>query len=216
MAKGPVLLQPGLLLVRPQYTPNPDTGDHPENVLWFVSAQTQAPSIGQLNAMAAAFDPAWGTMMAAVMGTGRSYTGSIWTDWSSQFGLTGSSVGVYAGTNGGLGPPVPANTAILVSLHVAERWKGGHARMYLPHVGSGTQLSTDYNKLAAASITAITNAFQVINTATLGSGVLGGQSQRVYRQRQDPVHAHLMQISSFTVQPTYATQRRRLRKAAHK
>lgn len=212
---APVVLQPRLLQVRTQYTPNPDTGDHPENILWFQSASAGTPTIANLTAMAAVFDPAWGAMGPDFLASGRKYTGSVWTDYSTSTGLSYSSVGTYAGSSTMSGLALPANVAILISLHIQQRYRGGHPRIYLPWVSVSAQSTTDTNQVAAATISALGTAFANINVATTGSGVLGGQTQMVYRHKTNPTSAALFQISAFTVQQTLASQRRRLRKAPH-
>lgn len=212
---NPIILQPKLMQVRTQYTPNPDTGDHPENILWFVNGSTGAPTVANLAAMAAVFDPAWGAMGPDFLASGHKYTGSIWTDYSSAFGLSYNSVGVYGGSSSMSGFSLPPNVALLISLHIQERYRGGHARIYLPWISQTAQSGTDPNLVAAASVSALTTAFANINVATTGSGVLGGQTQMVYREKTNAASAHLMPISQFTVNSMFATQRRRLRKAPH-
>src|ERR1700758_1398804 len=104
MAPEPIVLQPGLCQVRPQYTVDVDSGDHVENVLWFLSATTTTPTLTDLAGMAAAFDPAWAAMWNILGAGNKAYTGSVWTDYSSVFGLSSSSVGIFtpvSGVNGG-------------------------------------------------------------------------------------------------------------------
>jgi len=212
---APVVLQPRLLQVRTQYSPNPDTGDHPENVLWFQSASSGTPTVANLTGMAAAFDPAWGTLCNSFLATGQSYLGSIWTDYSTAFGASYTSVGVFTPHAGADGESLPPNVAALISLHILERYRGGHARIYLPYCGVNMQSTTDPSMIKSANLTGLTTNFAAINVATTTSGVLGGQTQMVYRQKTIPASAHLMVINSFTAQPVFASQRRRLRKAPH-
>jgi hypothetical protein len=212
----PIINQPRLLLVRPQYTPDPDTGNHPQNILWFQSTTAGTPTLANLTAMAAAFDPAWYLVWSDVGAQGTYYLGSIWTDFSSAFGLTYSSVGTYSPHVGSVTGRLPPNSACLISLKSGERFRGGHFRIYLPWIGQAALSATDSSMLLAANTNVVTTNFSNLDVATSGSGVLGGQLQVLYRHRTDPVKARLDPIVSFTVQQLLATQRRRLRKAPHK
>lgn len=211
-----VILLPGLTQCRAQYTRDPDSGDAVENVLWFLSGVTTSPNIANLNGMANAFDPAWAAMWAIVGAADKSYTGSVWTDFSSTFGLSVTSVGSFTphpGSNGG--NSLPAQNCVLLSYHILERWRGGHPRTYLPYISPSIMNPANDDEITAAKGAAVATAFSAINTATLASGQLGGQSQRIYRNRTNAATAHLMPINSFTCQLRFATQRRRLRKAPH-
>jgi hypothetical protein len=215
VAPAPVVLQPGLLQCRPQYTVDPDSGDHPENVLWFLSGSTSAPTLANLSAIAAVFDPAWANMWKTVGASNKNYTGSVWTDFSTVFGLSTSSVGTFTVVPGLHGGCFPSNVSVLISMHILERWRGGHPRTYLPWISTGCQWASDADQVDPTILATCISAFSAINTATIGSGVLGGQSQRIYREKSNPATAHLMPINSFNISNRFATQRRRLRKAPH-
>lgn len=212
---NPVILQPRLLLVKPQYDVDPDTGDVYENILWFQSASAGTPTIANLTAMAAAFDTQWGVIWAYCGAGARHYNGSVWTDYSTNTGLTYTSVGTFTPTVGSGGSLIPPNVAVLLSMSNGQRYRGGHFRTYFPWIGTSAISSSDPSLVATGVTSAMTTQFANLNTHTSGSGVLGGQTQVLYRNRHNASTAALFPISSFTVRSRFATQRRRLRKAPH-
>jgi hypothetical protein len=213
---APIVLQPNLVQIKAYYTPNPDTAEHPMNLLWFISRSAGGPfSLAGLQAVATAFDPLWGAIWRYFGNGHRFYIGSTVTDYSTAFGLQYDSRGVFTPQAGATSQDMPPNVAALISLHVAERWKGGHFRIYLPWGGQTALDSNDSNHLSASTIGNMTVAYAALEPGMNSIAVAGGFTQRCYRQRTDPVKAHLMPINTFTVQQLVATQRRRLRKAPH-
>jgi hypothetical protein len=71
------------------------------------------------------------------------------------------------------------------------------------------------SKISVAVQGALGTAYGNVFTNMEGSGVLGGQTPMIYRQKTTAGAAHLLAISGYTVNFVYATQRRRLRKAPH-
>ena len=215
MAKNMVNL-PGLLVVKPCYDVDPDTGDQYENVLFFQSVTTAtAPSLANLQSMASHFDSPWGAVFQAYGAQTKHYIGSIWTDWSSPFGLSydgRNSITPIAGTQGATVPP---NTSVLVGYSNGERYRGGHFRTYLPWVGTGSITGTAMDQVVPAVVTNIVNAINGVQTAMNTSGVLGGQNWKLYRHRYLAGTARLDPIVTYNVRTRLATQRRRLRKAPH-
>jgi hypothetical protein len=210
-----IQLLPQLLQCKPQYDVDPQTGNKPENILWFKSAASGTPSIANLTAIAAAFDPAWANVYKACGSTAYHYNGSIWTDFSNAFGLVYSSVGAFtpvAGAAGGVA--LPYNVAALLSLKTGEHYRGGHFRVYMPYLGANV-IGTNSSIMQPTYVNALGTAFSALNAATTASGVLGGQTQVCYRHRFTSGTARLDVITAFVAQTQLATQRRRLRKAPH-
>lgn len=212
----PNVYQPGLLQIRPQYTPNPETGEVPQNILWFLSNTHTTPSEANLVAIAEQFDGRWGPLFAEYGATDGQYLGSVTTDWSSDTGLEWNSVGTFTPVGGASGAATPANVAALISYQIPLRWRGGHFRTYLPWVGSGGLDSTNQNKLAASKITNMTDDFNLMITSMSGTGILGGQVMVVYKNKTNALKATTYAFSTFTVQPFLASQRRRLRRVTRK
>jgi hypothetical protein len=212
---APTVLLPGLVQIKAFYDPNPDTAEHPMNLLWFVQRAPVTLHQADMQQIAQTFDPLWATFWKQWGCTSRHYIGSVATDYSTQFGQYWDTRGIYTPLAGILTTQLPPNVAALVSLHVAERWRGGHARIYLPW-GGGLGVSTsDANMMTTTTQSALTTDFGLIEPGMNGIAVGGGLSQRVYRQRTDPVKAHLMPVTSYTVNFQLASQRRRMRKVPH-
>jgi hypothetical protein len=213
----PTVFQPKLLQVRPQYTLDADTGRFPENVLWFESLSNGTPTLAQLLTMAAVFDSGWANVWKQFGPSDKHYTGSVWTDWSSDSGLSNSSVGIFAPV-AGLNSVASQSfqVAVLISLSNGQRFKGGHFRIYLPYIASNLGVAGNEDTLLPGPIGTGSTAFAALNSITTGSGVFGGQTQVLYRFRNDPARASIYQIASFQISPRFATQRRRLRHVAHR
>jgi hypothetical protein len=71
------------------------------------------------------------------------------------------------------------------------------------------------DEVAVATQTTMVTRINSWITGMSASGVLGGQLLVMYKNRSNPATAQLYPVASFTVQQVLATQRRRIRKAAH-
>lgn len=207
----PNVYKPGLLQLRPQYTRDPDSGDTPENVLWFLSGTPTTPTIAQLQAIQAIFDNEFGNLALNFLATAIDYVGSIITDWSSASGLESSSVGSFTPKVGTKGTPAPPQVAILQSYQINLRWRGGHFRTYYPYIGTNCLTGTFTDQVNVATTGGISTSYTTMVSAMQGSGVLGGQTMVLYKNKTDPATAATYPVASFTVSGTVATQRRRVR-----
>lgn len=202
-----------LLQIRPQWTPNAIDGHIPECVLWYVSGSADIPDATQLTEICTIFDDNFSDVWSVAGPTTMDYTGSVVTDWSSDAGLSYDSVGVLTEIDGTLGGgPLPANVAILISWNILVRYKGGHPRTYLPYPAVDALDGGQNDTITAGVQGDINEAIVSLNSAMIGSGVLGGQTQNIYRFRNDAEKAELYEITSFDVQRELASQRRRLRR----
>jgi len=213
----PNVYQPGLIQIRPQYEFDAEADNTPENVLWLQSSTTSAPSLAQLQSIQNVFDPGWAQVWKPWGHTTHFYQGSVITDWSSNTGLSFSSVGGFTAVAGsGTGSPAAPQVAALISYHVPIRYKGGHPRTYLPRGAMGEVTGTNNDELVSSCGAAILSAINALIGNLKSSGVLGGQTWSVYLHKNDPTKAHVMPFASFTVQTLLATQRRRLRHVGRK
>lgn len=212
----PNVYQPGLIQLRPQYTTEVDSGDTPENVLWFQSATHTTPTIAQLTTIAATFDTDWSRLFTHYAGTQAHYLGCIVTDWSSSTGLQWSSVGIFTPEPGDQNNVSPPQVAVLVSYQVQLRWRGGHFRTYLPYVGTAVLTGSLNDQISTTCQTNCQTDINTMITDMKASGVLGGQTMVMYKDKTKPTTAALYQISTFTVNLVLATQRRRIRKVSRK
>lgn len=208
--------KPGLLQIRPQYTKDPDSGDQPENVTWWLSNTTTTPTLADLTAIAGIFDPLWAAIWSAYGATGLDYIGSNITDWSSATGLEQTTVGVFTPVGGSSGSAAPPQVAILQSYAIQLRWRGGHFRTYYPYVGSGVLGGFAMDTVAGSTVTAMEAAFVSLTAGMGSSGTLGGQELRMYKNKTDAATAALYPVASTLIQPKVATQRRRVRHVGRK
>lgn len=213
----PNVYKPGLIQLRAQYSQDPDADNTPENVTWWESSSSSTPTTANLISIQALFDTYWPDVWKIVAGADASYVGSVITDWSSSSGVAVSSVGSLspvAGTGGAAsGPP---QVSVLISWAIALRWRGGHFRTYLPHIASGVVTGTYKDSIAGSLATNVDTAFTACNTAMMSSGVLGGQSFRLYKDKNDSSTATLYPVTNFGCQTLLATQRRRIRHVSRK
>jgi hypothetical protein len=145
------------------------------------------------------------------------------TDLGNRSSLQGVHQGTTAGT-GGVGP-MPANIALLLNMKVQRRYRGGKPRVYWP-AGSETDLG-DAQKWNPASLNTLTGGFiTLINAMAALTWPTGASSQLVSvsyywtppptpevpkppaQLRQTPV---VDNITTWALNPTYGSQRRRLR-----
>jgi hypothetical protein len=216
MAPGPYI--GGLIQIRPQW--KDESASIHECVTWWQSADPTPKTFAEMQNIVTTFDTIYSAAWASIGAATAHYQGSIATDFTSNTGEQATSVGVapVAGTVAGLA--LPNNVALLTSLHIAQRYKGGHGRMYFPCLGStvgidgdhasNTNVSAVQSDLSAMTNSGVASPNVALGTVTAGSGLLWC----VLRHRASGVPT-LPAVVGCTVQALYASQRRRLRKAAH-
>lgn len=212
----PNVYQPGLLQIRPQYDTEIESGDTPENVVWFLSNTHTTPSQADLTEIQATFDTFWAAAWAEVGSSSAHYTGSVMIDWSSATGLESISVGSFAPIAGATVGLCPPQVAALVSYLIPLRWRGGHFRTYLPYVSSGVLAAGLSDTIRASSIDSFNTAFNALITNMSANGVLGGQIMVVYKNKTNPATAETFRFFAFILQPLLATQRRRIRRVSRR
>jgi hypothetical protein len=172
-------------------------------------------TIAQLTAVQSAMDNAIVTNWKPLLQAGNQYKGSVVTDMSSNTGaqVTNSSFVPVNGT--GASPTMTDSVALLISLHTPTRYRGGHGRMYFPGI-SGTFATNDGRSVTAAGVSAATGYWQAVqNAMTAIAGASGGPYvQCVWHKKLKTAPNTIEQVTSFTVQGVWASQRRRLRRVA--
>lgn len=211
----PTVYMPSLIQIKPQYSPYPDTGEIPENVLWYVNRTAGTPTLANLTTIANVFHPLWGNVWKQVGATSRQLTGCVVTDWSGPFGLTYSNVGTVSAVAGLASGGAPPQVSALISWQNGEHYKGGHFRTYLPWLGTQYISTTDPGQLTSTTPGNVLSSLVNLEPGMNASGVLGGQTQRLFRHRTSSTSARLDPITFMVVQNVLATQRRRLRKISH-
>jgi hypothetical protein len=122
-----------------------------------------------LNGVAAAIRPFWTGDLAPVMTTNTTLATVEVTDLSSRTGNQG--LDQVGGAGASATTPYPANVAVALTLKIANRYRGGHPRMYLPGVPGNA--SSNGRTLNSTNQNAYTNAGRAflthINSLTIGS-----------------------------------------------
>jgi len=208
MPPGPYL--PGLVRINLTYTD--DTAATHENVLYALLSTIAPLSTATLTNIQTAVN---GAMAANWPGIGAAiwhYTGSIVTDQQSNTGLQVTNAG-YAAVAGSIAGQTPsASLSILVSEKVAQRYKGGHGRVYFPGC-PGSKLA-DAKHWQAASVTIAQGTMTAVQAAVQGLAPPQQCQIVVLRGRRTAAPTTNL-ILSFLGQNLVASQRRRTRKAAH-
>ena len=213
----PNVYQPGLLQIRAMYSMDPNAANTPENITWWQSGSNTSPSVANLQAIQAIFNTNWANMWKPVGGADSLYVGSVITDWSSAVGVSIDSRGTFTAVSGSGGAlSAPPQVAILISWKIALRWRGGHFRTYLPHIADGVVTGTYRDQIGASTATNLNTSFTALNNAMQTSGILGGQSFRLYKDKDKPGSAALFPVTNFGAQTQLATQRRRIRHVARR
>lgn len=185
------------------------------------------PAASDLNTYCTSVAAAWNTSLKPEASPDITLTEVIAEDLSSSSGAVGADTVAIVGTrSGGI---MAAQTAVLVNFQLSRRYRGGKPRVYLPY-GSQTDLSNGQqwgNTFTSAFHTAFTTFLAAISTATVGPATLTGQVSVSYYKDftsvQDPITMRWRNIptpratpvvdgvSSFTVNPSLGSQRRRTR-----
>ena len=210
----PTVPQPGLFLIKPQY--NTGTPLQHENIMWWQGPAGTGYTLAQLQAIQTAFDTQFQTVFAAYAGTGNKYLGCYVQDFSSSTGLSVAQTGgpFSSASNGN---PSPDQVAILISWKTVQRYKGGHGRWYLPGVGTSVMQGAD--SINAATQSAIQGHIQSLQNAmaAVPGSSAGPLNFVIYRHRNGRTGTPQTVVpTGFVVNALVATQRRRLRKAAHR
>lgn len=186
------------------------------------------PTATQLTTLAAVATTAWGANLKSTCSAAVTLTECDILDLNSLSGASGTSVVSIAGTRAGSG--LPANCAALVNFHIARRYRGGKPRIYVPYgtindtlnqqswTGAFTAaLLTGYNAWVAAIVAApwaggtLTNQVNVsyYQGFTVVTNPITGRAKNVAKLRVGVPVQDVVQ--SVSVNPTYASQRRRNR-----
>lgn len=169
----------------------------------------------QLTAIQTAFDTAWEAQWHVFASSTARYLGSWVIDSGSSLGAQVTNV-TYTpkpgqGTDGAVGDQVAA----LLSLHGVNRYRGGHARLYIP--GADTlKVDPGGRNLVPAAIGNIETMMANTGSALAGlSGANGGPlNQVIWHKKWAAAPNTIEDVISFTCQQLLATQRRRLRKVS--
>jgi len=177
----------------------------------------------EIQSLAAATSQAWGNHAVAISTTEVTLRTTTATDIGSATPVIGIDSNQHVGAIAG--GTQTASTCAMMSFHINARYKGGHPRCYLPwgaplNQSSEYQWSVSFQTSANNAIAGMINDIRG-NVPPRGSSLVSHVVPRYnYQVVDDPVHHKYLRqrvslkavniITSYSLNPTLGTQRRRL------
>lgn len=191
---------------------------------FFVIYTGPAPTVAQLNTFSGAVRSAWNTNLKAFAQTAITLTQVEATDLSSASSARGLDATAVAGTRNGA--ILPGQTAVVIRLAIARRYRGGKPRIYMPLFDSTDLNNGQTWKPASTSslLTSINAFFTAVLAAPWASATLtnlvnisyyngfhnvtypSGRTRSVPTLRGTPLTDA---VTAFSINPAPGTQRRR-------
>jgi len=172
---------PGVIRLERQFKMSEDNA---ARVRTFLSYSGTAPTVAQLNTFAAAIGTSFGTNLKGLMTPASTLETVTVTDMSSYTGAQGVASPAIQGTRGSGGTgTLPASTAVVVSLEIARRYRGGHPRQYWPFglsadMQDAQTWSSSFNSACATGFAADSAA--ILGSGWTGAGALSGVNVSQY------------------------------------
>ena len=194
-----------------------DTGHNTVNSFHFRSGNPGPYSIGDLTLVASEVQSQWAAEIMGHLSASITQEEVVVIDRSVSDGNKAVNVTTAAGTFAH--EPLPLNTAGLYQWQDSAHYRGGHPRTYIP--GFVIDYTTDGVHLEAGSQATLNTAMNNFLTNVLAGGPYGAITPLTwvachYQRNKLPLvtpFASIITPEGFS--GTLATQRRRLRKAAH-
>jgi hypothetical protein len=187
------------------------------------------PTNADLNAFCTTAVTTWSNFLAPMAHPNVILTEMLAQDLSSDIGAIGSDAAHVLGTRSG--GALPAEVVSLINFQIARRYRGGKPRIYLPYGTDGDVLNPQ--SWTSAFVTALTTAWSSFMSTTVASVWSGGGpmtqtsvsyylgSTELTTGTPPYVRGHTIPtkrgtpttylVTSFTVNPIPASQRRRER-----
>lgn len=187
------------------------------NVIHYAYTGT-VPTGGTLVSFCSTLLTTWGTQFSPLMSVAGSVTRATAVDLSSTSGAGGEATDTLPGVR--TGATLPPSSAVLVSKHIARRYRGGHPRSYIV-AGTVTDLD-DPGHWTTALTVAVDGAYSAVLTAmnalVVGGTDLTGEAIVSYFDTTlipAPPHRRITPlvepVTGISVRTAIASQRRRLR-----
>lgn len=193
------------------------------NIEYYSYSGSGAVSLAELTAFATSgtmesgHDGPWDGSMSELGGG----VNNIYTDLSSDVGVTFTRENTWVGTN--TGSAIPASASVVVSRKIARRYRGGHSRVYMM-VGTAGDFETSSKKfwqasflsnvqsgfdafLAAFPLTIGSRTWNPVNVSYWETVTVGGVKTR--QLRETPLVDTVIQ---YVAESRVCSQRRRLGK----
>jgi hypothetical protein len=149
-------------------------GDLDALVRWHVAYTGGPPTNADCVALATSIYASLTARLVGFLNTDSDFLGVRVTDLSSSTAGSGEHLFTTTGTRGG--ESLPANVAVLMSMPIARRYRGGKPRSYWPFFDAGDLLTRQ--TWEAASVAALTASMALyisdIAIKTSGTTALGG------------------------------------------
>lgn len=204
------IYHPGVVQIVPHYDLGQPT--NAANVTYWKTAVTGL-TVTQLSAIRTAFDTTWNTFWQTLGTNQAKYTGSTVTDMSSNTGAASNNVGYSPHAGSATGGPMGDQVAYLLSLHGGVRYRGGHARLYIPGVAQD-ETQADGRTLTPTAMTSLTTLYtQAVTTMAGITGVNGGPlTPIIWHKKWTAAPNTIEDVFNWTANQVVATQRRRVRR----
>lgn len=181
--------------------------------IYYVAYTGSAPSSANIEAYFAAVTPSIATAYQAEMSADNEWTSIEGIDLASDTGATYSEDASVFGVRAG--DFLPASVAMVASLEISRRYRGGHPRKYLPWGTAGTMASGSTIDWDSSFLADCQLKFDAMMAAMIGvteggttwSDLVNVSYVTAKARRDDPV---VDVITSAILRPRMCTQRRRL------
>lgn len=215
MALGPLPVAPGIAKIRLIYTFNGRAAVNVFHVLHAIEGMTLVQAQAAVNSIYTLTN----THIKPLVGPAAALNSVEFTDLTTRTSPVATNTTGWTGT-ASTGTGLPNNIACCVSFLTAYRFRGGHARLYLPAQGStsvsggfnwtGTWVTTVKNGMEAfrAAMPTVTIASNPLNMVMLSYFTHDSAKNPIYHA--DGPHEYF--INAVTVHQRIDSQRRRLGK----
>lgn len=212
---GPIIGIPNMVqfIIKHQWA----TGENTANSFHFSSSSSGPYSVGDLTSLVGQVSTSWQADMLPLLSNQLSLVEVVGIDRSVS---DGNQALLEVDVAGGETPnPCPLNVSILMQWEDTAHYRGGHARTYIP--GLVETATNDGKSLTAAAHSGYASGWTSFLAGVLAGGPYGSIRPLTW------VAAHYKRRGEFLTDPNFsvisplgpslvmATQRRRLRKAAH-
>lgn len=180
---------------------------------WYAKYGTFPTDQAGANAVAAAMATAYWNAFGSVQATAAGHVSTQVIDLATRTGITGVDTTTHSGTHAGA-QALPVNVACCISWVIADRYRGGHPRIYLP-AADGTDIGTasSWSTTSLAAYQNAANGFHAaINALTTAGTTWQHVAVRYFSQNQVLPNPYVRPVNGTVVHTRVDTQRRRLGK----
>jgi hypothetical protein len=199
----------------------------PWAVVWHFKFDNQTANWSQQSTqqLADSIRASWATNFSPLCANAVHFNQVVCTDIGSTTPVVGTNTTVAPGTSGA-GVIENSSLCALVNMHINARYRGGHPRSYLPLGYTTAQLNESqwtvgFQGQVATGIANFINSVRLSVAPVNGSAVSQVIPRYTYTLVNDSAHQRYIRqrtglkavdvVQTYTCNPTYGVQRRRLR-----